>query len=78
MAKLNTGAAIQKWRVKNGKRVREWHACISFYRDGKRVRQVQKPKENTKTAARELAKEMVAELQGQGEQAISGANMTFA
>ena len=78
MAKLNTGAAIQKWRVKNGKRVREWHACISFYRDGKRVRRVQRPKENTKTAARELAKEMVAELEGQGEAAINGANMTFA
>lgn len=78
MAKLNTGAVIQKWRIKNGKKVREWHACISFYRDGKRVRQVQKPKENTKTAARQLAKEMVAELEGQCEQAINGANMTFA
>jgi integrase len=78
MAKLNTGAVIQKWRVKNGKRVREWHACISFYRNGKRVRQVQKPKENTKTSARQLAKEMAAELEGQGEQAISGANMIFA
>jgi hypothetical protein len=47
MAKLKTGTAIQKWRIKNGKRVREWHACVSYIDEsGKRRQWVQKPKDN--------------------------------
>jgi integrase len=78
MPRHKTGAAIQKWRVKNGKRVREWHACISYWKDGKRVQDTRKPRDNTKTAARNLAKEMLKELEEQGPKALDSANMTFA
>jgi integrase len=78
MPRHKTGAAIQKWRVKNGKRVREWHACLSYWKDGKRVQDTRKPRDNTKTAARNLAKEMLKELEEQGPKSLDAANMTFA
>ncbi len=78
MARHKTGAAIQKWRTKNGKKVREWYACITYLEGGKRIQRIQKPKENTKTAARELAKEMLKDLEEQGPTALDAAGMTFA
>jgi integrase len=78
MAKFKTGAAIQKWRIKNGKKVREWHACISWADEsGKRHFKVQKPDENTKTAAKKLAREMLADRESQGEQIIDPSKVTF-
>jgi integrase len=79
MARHRTGAAIAKWKVRNGKRVKQWFACVSYFDEqGKRRQWIQKSKDNTKTAARELAKKMLGEMEGQGEKAIDAANMTFA
>lgn len=79
MARHRTGAAIAKWKVKNGKRVKQWFACVSYMDEsGKRRQWLQKPTDNTKTAAREFAKKMLGEIQEQGEQAIDATNMTFA
>ncbi len=80
MARHRTGAAIVKWKEKNGKRIKLWYACVSYFDEqGKRRQWLKKPDEgNTKTAARELAKKMLDELEGQGEKAIDSANMTFA
>lgn len=78
MARHRTGAAIQKWKEKNGKRVRQWYACVSYWEEGKRRQWVQKPKHNTKTAARELAKMMLGEMSEQGSKAIDASSMTFA
>lgn len=79
MARHKTGAAIYKWKVKNGKKVKQWFACVSYVGEqGKRRQWLQKPEDNTKTAARELAKKMLGEIDIQGEKAIDAANMTFA
>ncbi len=78
MPRHRTGAAIVKWKEKNGKRVKHWYACVSYYDDqGKRRQWVQKPEDNTKIAARELAKQMLAEMEGQGEKTINATHMTF-
>src|SRR5689334_683223 len=78
MARPKTGAAIHKWKVRNGKKVKQWFACVSYVdQDGKRRQWLQKPEDNTKTAARELAKKMLGEVDVQGERAIDAANMTF-
>jgi hypothetical protein len=72
MPRHRTGAAIVKWKEKNGKRVKHWYACVSYYDDqGQRRQWVQKPDDNTKIAARELAKQMLAEMEGRGEKAIN-------
>jgi integrase len=78
MARPKTGAAIIKWREKNGKKIKEWHACITFWKDGKRIQKLQKPKDNTKTAARLLAKKMMDDIEDNGENSIEAMNMTFA
>ena len=78
MPRQKIGAAICKWKVKNGKKVRVWFALAYYQKDGKRCQWLQKPKDNTKTTARELARKMLGELEGQGDKAIDAANMTFA
>lgn len=79
MARPKSGAAVHKGKVRNGKRVKQWFACISYVgQQGKRRQWLQKPEENTKTAARELTKKMFGEVEVQGEKAIDAANMTFA
>ena len=79
MPRNKTGAAIVKWKEKNGKRVRQWFACVSYFdAEAKRRQWIKKPKDNTKTAAKELAKQMLNELGNQGKKAIDAANMTFA
>lgn len=79
MARPKTGAAIYKWKVRNGKNVKQWFACVSYVdQQGKRQQWLQKPKDNTKTAARELAKKMLGDVEVQGEKAIDAAIMTFA
>ena len=78
MPRHKTGAAIARWNVKNGKRVRHWLACITYFENEKRVYRYGKPKENTKTAARELAKKMLSDLDNRGPEAFDAANMTFA
>ena len=79
MARPKTGAAIHKWKVRNGKKIKQWFACVSYVdQDGKRRQWLQKPNDNTKTAARELAKKMLGDIERQGEKAIDAANMTFA
>ncbi len=79
MPRNRTGAAIVKWKWKNGKRVRQWFACVSYFDDeGHRRQWIQKPDTNTKTAAKELAQKMLEEMEGQGRRAVEGANMTFA
>jgi integrase len=78
MPRQKTGAAIIKWREKNGKKIKEWHACITIWKDGKRIQRLQKPKDNTKTAAKLLAKKMLDDLDEHGEKSIEAMNMTFA
>src|SRR4051794_27508481 len=78
MPRQKTGAAIQKWKVTGGKRVRQWYACVHYWENDERKQWTQRPNDNTKTAARHLAKQMLAELEGQGRKAIDAANMTFA
>ncbi len=78
MPRQKTGGAIYKWKAKNGRRVKVWYALVYYQKNGKRCQWHQKPKDNTKTAARELAKKMLGEVEGQGEKAIDAANMTFA
>jgi integrase len=77
MPRSRTGAAIARWKKKNGKRIKQWFACITYFENNKRVYRYGKPKDNTKTAARELAKEMLADLDKRGPKAIDAANMTF-
>jgi integrase len=78
MPRHRTGAAIVKWKEKGGKRVKHWYACVSYYDDqGKRRQCIQKPDDNTKIAARELAKQMLAEMEGRGEKAIKATHMSF-
>ena len=49
MPRHKTGAAIVKWKEKNGKRVKQWYACVSYYDEqGKRRQWIQKPEDNTK------------------------------
>ncbi len=78
MARQKTGAAIQKWKIRGGKRVKQWYACIHYWENDERKQWTKRPKDNTKTAARQLAKQMLAEVEGQGQRAIDAANMTFA
>jgi integrase len=78
MPRQKTGAAIQKWKERGGKRVRQWYACVHYWENDERKQWTQRPNDNTKTAARQLAKQMLAELEGQGRKAIDAANMTFA
>lgn len=77
MARHRTGAAIARWKTKNGKRVKQWYACVTYFENGKRVYKYGKPQDNTKTAARELAKKILADLDSQGPKAFNAANMTF-
>ena len=78
MARNKTGAAIARWKVKNGRKVKQWLACITYFENGKRVYRYAKPETNTKTAAREKAKEMLADLDTRGTQAFDTAKMSFA
>ena len=78
MPRQKTGAAIQKWKIRGGKRVRQWYACVHYWENDERKQWTKRPQENTKTAARQLAKQMLAEMEGQGKKAIDAANMTFA
>ena len=76
MPRPKTGAAIIKWKVKNGKRVKQWYACVSYVDESGKRRQWLEKAEN-KTAARERAREMVSELDGNGPQSLDGKDMTF-
>lgn len=77
MPRSRTGAAITRWKTRNGKRVKQWFACITYFENDKRVYRYGKPKDNTKTAARELAKQMLADMDDRGPKALDTANMTF-
>ena len=76
MPRAKTGAAIVKWKVKNGKRVKQWYACVSYVDESGKRRQWLEKAEN-KTAAKERAREMVGELDGDTPEVLNGKNMTF-
>jgi integrase len=78
MARLRTGCAIAKKTRKNGKTSTQWYARVQYFdATGKRVQKHQKPKHNTKTAARELAKEMERQLETEGSHSLDSSQMTF-
>ena len=77
MPRPRTGAAILKWRSANGKRVKEWYACVSYTDDtGKRQQWTERAM--NKTAAKSRAAEMLAELADETPASIQGRDMTFA
>jgi integrase len=78
MARLRTGCAIAK-KIKKGNRTFiEWYARVQYFdATGKRIQKHQKPKHNTKTAARELAKDMVRDLEIGGPQSLDSSQMSF-
>jgi integrase len=77
MPRPKTGAAILKWRIANGKRVKEWYACVSYTDDtGKRQQWTERAM--NKTAAKSRATEMLAELADETPASIEGRDMTFA
>jgi hypothetical protein len=39
MPRAKTGAVIKKWRILNGKRVKDWYACVSYIDDAGSVNQ---------------------------------------
>jgi integrase len=79
MPRLKTGSAIAKKKIRGSKTLKIWFARVTYFNDeGQRREWTRKPKENTKTAAKEEARRMLQELEGQGQKAIDGANMTFA
>lgn len=78
MARVRTGCAIAKKTQKNGKTSTQWYARIQYFdATGKRVQKHQKPTSNTKTAARELAKEMVRQFETEGSHSLDSSQMTF-
>jgi integrase len=77
MPRNRTGAAIARWNTKNGKKIRQWVACITYFENDKRVYRYRKPETNTKTAARDLAKQMLQELDEGGKKSLDAARMTF-
>ncbi len=78
MARLRTGCAIAKKTQKNGKTSTQWYARVQYFdATGKRVQKHQKPTHNTKTAARELAKEMERQLETEGSHSLDSSQMTF-
>jgi integrase len=79
MPRLKTGSAVAKKKIRGSKTIKIWFARVTYFDDeGKRREWARKPKSNTKTAAKEEAKRMLQELEGQGKKAIDAANMTFA
>ena len=79
MPRLKTGSAIAKKKKRGAKTIKIWFARVTYFDDeGKRREWTRKPKDNTKTAAKEEAKRMLQEMEGQGQKAIDSANMTFA
>lgn len=79
MPRHKTGCAIQRKFLKDGKTIKVWYARIQYTDgNGKRQQREQKPPYNTKTSAKELAKEMLRTLEGEGAASLDAATMTFA
>jgi integrase len=79
MARPRTGSAVALWKKRGGKRVRVWYACVSYFDDnGTRKFERKKPDENTKTAARDLARKMLADYEKEGQKTFDNAHITFA
>ncbi len=77
MPRAKTGAVIKKWRIANGKRVKDWYACVSFTDDsGKRQQRTERAM--NKTAAKTRSTEMLAELADETPASLHGRDMTFA
>jgi hypothetical protein len=75
MPRAKTGAAILKWRSADGKRVKDWYACVS-YTDESGKRQQWTERAMNKTAARSRATEMLAELANETPASLRGREMT--
>src|SRR6185295_3970092 len=76
MPRAKTGAVIKKWRNVNGKRVKDWYACVSYTDDaGKRQQWTERAM--NKTAAKTRATEMLAELADETLASLHGRDMTF-
>src|SRR5690349_16446194 len=79
MPRPKTGSAVALWTTRNGKRIKVWYGCVDYYDEkGKRKFERRKPEENTKTAAKELARQMLQELDTHGTQSFDSAHVTFA
>jgi hypothetical protein len=79
MARPRTGSAVSLWKIRGKKRVKVWYACVSYFDDkGKRKFERKKPEENTKTAARDLARKMLADYEQEGQKTFDNAHITFA
>ena len=78
MARHKTGVAIARKVEKNGKTHKVWFARIEFVDEsGIRKRVERRPEFNTKTSAREKARHMLAELDGNNK-VFDATSMTFA
>lgn len=77
MARHRTGSAVAKQVERSGKVSTIWYARITWIEGSSRKERRRKPKLNTKTAAKDLARRMLQELEQEGEQALEGATMTF-
>lgn len=79
MPRHKTGGAVQRKFQKDGKTIKVWYARIQYTDgNGKRQQREQKPRYNTKTAAKEVAKEMLGTLEGEGMASLEATTMTFA
>jgi integrase len=79
MPRPRTGSAVALWKERGGKRIRVWYATVSYFdENGKRKFERRKPKDNTKTAAKELARIMLQEMDESGPQSFDSAHITFA
>jgi hypothetical protein len=76
MPRAKTGAAIKKWRIVNVKRRKDWYACVS-YTDNSGKRQQWTETALNKSAAKNRATEMLAELANETPASIKGREMTF-
>jgi integrase len=78
MPRHKTGCAIARKTKKGERTLNIWYARIQYTDEvGRRKQSERKPLYNTKTAAKELAKEMLRELEGEGVASLDAATMTF-
>lgn len=78
MPRHKTGVAIARKVEKNGKAVKIWYARVEYVDEaGKRKRAERKPEFNTKTSARERARQMLSELD-RDTNTFDASTMTFA
>jgi integrase len=76
MARNRVGSAIAKKIKKGGKVIKIWYARITYIDGSKRIEK--RRRAESKTDAKEIAKQMLRELDDHGSRPLDAAHMTFA